>query len=76
MTKDDNPIYNFPERAFPMVIEYLNRHRVVVKREEVSGPGVLVVEGMAEVYGPMGVRMIFADGQVSEAPPPGGWAEP
>lgn len=69
----DGPVHAFvdlPLSAYPMVYEFFRRDGQVVHRIEVSGPGVAHIPGLAHLHGPIGVRITYGDGTVSEDGPP------
>lgn len=66
--------HDLPADAFPLTLEFLNRHGVLIRTERVDGPGVSEIPGLAPLYGPIAVRLTFANGTTHTEPPPGGWA--
>jgi hypothetical protein len=61
---------DLPAWSYPFRIEFLNAARDVVESIEVTGPGVLNVPALAEVHGPVSVRVTYGDGSVVECEPP------
>jgi hypothetical protein len=61
---------DLPARAYPFVVEYFTTTGAVVHTERVEGPGVMKVPGLSGLFGPIGVRVTYASGEVVETPPP------
>ncbi len=59
-----------PADAFPVSIEFIDRSGKVVWSDVILGPGALPIPALAKDHGPVGVRMIFASGEVVEEPAP------
>lgn len=75
-TEKPTAFTDLPANAFPVTLEYLNRHGIVIRTEHIEGPGVMEVPPLATLYGPIGVRISYANGKKHIQPPPGGWASP
>lgn len=66
---------DLPASAYPVTLQYLNRHHIVIREETIEGPGVMEVPPLSGFYGPIGIKMSFANGAEHLEPPPGGWAD-
>lgn len=76
--KDDaveTAFHDIPRDKLPMTVEFRDRKGKVVHTIEVTGPGVMHVPPLAKKYGPVSVRMLMADGEVVDLPPPPGTDE-
>jgi hypothetical protein len=62
--------HDLPRECFPLTIEAIDAGGVVVWLEIVDGPGALRVPSLAKLYGPVSIRVTYANGEVmqSEAP--------
>ena len=61
---------DLPESSFPVLVEFFTMTSGhVVHRLEFDGPGVLQIPGLSALWGPVGCRVITADGGVHEATP-------
>lgn len=67
--------HDLPAAAFPVTIEYFNAKRVLLRTMHIEGPGVMYVPPLSNLFGPVGVRIAFANGRSHEEPPPGGWTD-
>lgn len=63
--------HSLPADAFPFTVEAIDLAGEVVWSQVVSGPGALEVPPLAAQYGPVSIRIAYADGNVVHAPPEG-----
>lgn len=58
---------NLPATAFPFIIDFIQESTgAVVYTLVAQRPGGIEIPSLAELYGPVGVRMRYADGYVVE----------
>lgn len=58
---------DLPETSFPFTVEFfVIRTDEMVHRIVVNGPGAVVVPPLAPIYGPIRIRITYADGEIAE----------
>lgn len=73
MAEKSTAFRDLPADAYPFTVEYLNAKGVVVRTEYVEGPGMMEVPPLHNLFGPISVRITFANGDThTEGPPTSG----
>lgn len=66
---DTSAFRDLTPEHFPFTIEYYNKRGQILYRTLVEGPGVVHVPGQKFFREPIGVRMLWPRGLVTETPP-------
>jgi hypothetical protein len=66
----DAPRRDFRRSQFPVTIEALDSHGVVVWSTVVRFPQAVWIPPLADIHGPVAVRTTLADGTVHTSPAP------
>lgn len=69
----DVPFVGLTPDHFPFTVEFYNRAGAVLWRAEVAGPGAVQVPGQEFFREPVGVRMLWPWGLVTDTPPDTGY---
>lgn len=65
----ETAFHDLPQELFPFKIEFIDKAGTIVHTIHVHGPGAVHIPGLAEEFGPVSVRMTYANGEVQETPP-------
>jgi hypothetical protein len=65
----DHKFLDLPEDFFPIKMEARDADGAIVWEETITGPAAIYIPPLRERYGPVSIRVTYADGRITEASP-------